>query len=219
MVSILASIRMNPLSILSDKWTSLWSPGYYLSSWRANIIWSLYNQNFLYRLSSYVMIFMWQLSIFYKIINLNHIMSFYMRVGIDWDSTWYKEDRSLLLLLWHRYRSMDWIKVPKPACVHFLLHHFRIYCLCIYLICICVCICTYVYLFRCLIVIFFFYVYLSLVLGFIVQAEFNFHMCRNAPWLSYWKWFLFCIFVPLIVKTAMSISDFHIIFRICDRLH
>ena len=24
--------------------------------------------------------------------NLNHVMSFYMRVGTDWDGIWYKED-------------------------------------------------------------------------------------------------------------------------------
>ena len=68
----------------------------------------------------FVMILMWQVSIFYKMKNLNHVMSFYMRVETDWDGIWYDEDRSLPTLLWHRHRLMGWSKVSKPACVHFL---------------------------------------------------------------------------------------------------
>ena len=82
--------------------------------------------------------------------------------------------------------------------------------------------CMYMYLCMCVQIFdcdFSMYVFLSLVLGFIVQAGYSFHMYRNAPGLSYWKWFWFCFFVPLIVKTVMSISDFHRIFRICDGLH
>ena len=166
---------------------------------------------------------MWQVSIFYKMKNLNHVMSFYMRVGTDWDGIWYKEDRSLLLLLWHRHRLMGWSKVSKPACVHFLTTSLCIpfeFIACVYIWYVFV----YVYVYLCICVQIFdcdfsMYVFLSLVLGFIVQAGYSFHMCRNAPGLSYWKWFWFCFFVPLIVKTVMSIFDFHWIFRICDGLH
>ena len=79
----------------------------------------------------------------------------------------------------------------------------------------------YVYVYVCIFDcdIFSMYVFLSLVLGFMVQAGYSFHMCRNAPGLSYWKWFWFWFFVPLIIKTVMSISDFHRIFRIRDGLH
>ena len=58
-----------------------------------------------------------------------------------------------------------------------------------------------------------------LVLGFFVQTGNSFHMYRNAPGHSNWKWIWFCIIVPLIVKTVISASGFQRIFRICDWLH
>ena len=90
------------------------------------------------------------------------------------------------------------------------------------------CICAYVYVYifiyvyMCADVWFWFFyvcVLVFLVLGFFVQTGNSFHMCRNAPGRSNWKWFWFCIFVPLIVRTVISTSGFQRIFRIRDGLH
>ena len=80
-------------------------------------------------------------------------MSFYMRVGTDWDGIWYKEDRSLPSLLWHRHRLMGWSQVPKPACVHFLttslcipLSFLLVYLILVVYVYVCICMYMYVYL-------------------------------------------------------------------------
>ena len=82
------------------------------------------------------------------------------------------------------------------------------------------CISIFIYVYMCADVWFFFVcVLVFLVLGFFVQIGNSFHMCRNAPGRSNWKWFWFCIFVPLIVRTVISTSGFQRIFRIRDGLH
>ena len=84
------------------------------------------------------------------------------------------------------------------------------------------CIYIFIYVYMCADVWFWFFyvcVLVFLVLGFFVQTGNSFHMCRNAPGRSNWKWFWFCIFVPLIVRTVISTSGFQRIFRIRDGLH
>ena len=83
--------------------------------------------------------------------SLNHVISFYMRVGTNWYSTWYKEDRSLLSLLWHRHKYKGRSKVPKP---HLCLlpedlnvrSGWNSY-LCVILTCICAYVCVYIHIY------------------------------------------------------------------------
>ena len=84
------------------------------------------------------------------------------------------------------------------------------------------CIYIFMYVYMCADVWFWFFyicVLVFLVLGFFVQTGNSFHMYRNAPGHSNWKWIWFCILVPLIIKTVISASGFQRIFRICDWLH
>ena len=90
-------------------------------------------------------------------------------------------------------------------------------CLCMFTYA-CICVVVYIYMCRCLILILL-CMCVFLVLGFFVQTGNSFHMGRNAPGRSNWKWFWFCIFVPLIVRTVISTSGFRRIFRIRDGSH
>ena len=102
-----------------------------------------------------------------------------------------------------------WILICICACVYM--------CLCMFTYA-CICVVVYIYMCRCLILILL-CMCVFLVLGFFVQTGNSFHMYRNAPGHSNWKWIWFCIIVPLIVKTVISASGFQRIFRICDWLH